>query len=43
VWTVHRLIGGTTWCARLRDDHKRVLNAGSPEHLSEYLEDEADR
>jgi hypothetical protein len=40
-WTVHRYIGGTVWCARRRDDHKRVLNADSPGHLAEYLELEA--
>jgi hypothetical protein len=38
IWTVQRLIGGTVWCARRRDDHKKVLNADSPEHLAEYLE-----
>jgi hypothetical protein len=40
IWTVHRLIGGTVWCARRRDDHKRVLNADSAQHLAEYLEAE---
>jgi hypothetical protein len=41
VWTVHRYIGGTLWCARRWDDHKRVLNAESAEELTGYLEDEA--
>jgi hypothetical protein len=40
IWTVRKLIGGTTWCARRRDDHGKVLNADSPEHLAEYLEAE---
>ncbi len=37
IWTVHRYIGGTVWCARRRDDHRKVLNADSAEHLTEYL------
>jgi len=41
IWTVHRVVGGTVWCARRRDDHKKVLNTDSAEHLAEYLEDEA--
>jgi hypothetical protein len=41
IWIVHKVIGGPTWCARRRDDHKKVLNAGSAEHLAEYLEAEA--
>jgi hypothetical protein len=41
VWTVHRYIGGTVWCARRRDDHQKVINADSPGHLGEYLEAEA--
>lgn len=40
IWIVHRHIGGPVWCARRRDDHKRVLNADSAEHLAEYLENE---
>lgn len=39
VWIVGKAIGGITWCARRRDDHKRVLNAGSADELAEYLED----
>jgi hypothetical protein len=39
VWIVYRLIGGPAWCARRRDDHKKVLNAGSAAELAEYLED----
>ena len=42
-WIVRRLYGGLVWCARRHDDHKRVLNADSAEHLAEYLEDEASR
>ncbi len=41
IWTVHRVVGGTVWCARRRDEHKKVLNTDSAEHLAEYLEDEA--
>ena len=41
VWKVRRLCGGPVWCARRRDDHKKVLNADSAAHLAEYLEDEA--
>jgi hypothetical protein len=43
IWIVHRVIGGPVWCARRRDDHKRVLNADSAEHLAEYLEAEVTR
>jgi hypothetical protein len=39
VWIVRKVIGGTTWCARRRDDHKKVLNAGSADELAEHLED----
>ncbi len=42
VWTVRRYIGGTVWCARRCDDHTRVLNAGSAEHLARYLAEAAD-
>ncbi len=37
------MVGGPVWCARRRDDHRKVLNADSAEHLAEYLEDEASR
>jgi hypothetical protein len=40
IWTVRKVIGGMTWCARRRDDHKRVLNADSAAELAEYLEDQ---
>jgi hypothetical protein len=40
VWYVPRVVGGTVWCARRWDDERHVLNAGSPEELSEYLEAE---
>lgn len=43
IWVVHRYIGGPVWCARRWDGTGRVLNAGCPEHLVEYLEDEASR
>jgi hypothetical protein len=36
-WAVPRYIGGTVWCARRHDDHKKVLNAGSPQHLVDEL------
>jgi hypothetical protein len=38
---VHRLYGGTVWCARRHDDHKKVINADSAAHLAEELEFEA--
>lgn len=39
VWYVPRAVGGgPTWHARRHGDHIRnVINAGTPEHLSEYL------
>jgi hypothetical protein len=39
IWTVHQYIGGTAWCARRRDDHSKIINAGNPSELAEYLED----
>jgi hypothetical protein len=41
-WTVQRYIGGTLWCARLHDNHKRVINADSAEQLEKRLR-EADQ
>ncbi len=41
VWVVTRVIGGPVWCARRHDDHKKILNADSAEHLAEYLKGEA--
>ena len=38
VWTVRQYIGGTAWCARRRDDHRTVINAGSPAELVKMLE-----
>ena len=38
IWTVHRYIGGTVWCARPHEDHKLVLNAGSAAELAEMIE-----
>jgi hypothetical protein len=43
IWVIHRAVGGITWCARRWDDEKQVLNADSPEHLAERLEDETVR
>jgi hypothetical protein len=43
VWTVPRLYGSTVWCARRHDDHRRVLNAGSPDELAGMLEAETQR
>ncbi len=40
VCVVHRAYGGPVWCARRWDDERRVLNAGSPDELAEYLEAE---
>jgi hypothetical protein len=37
VWVVNRVVGGPVWCARLWDDESRVLNAGTPDELVEYL------
>jgi hypothetical protein len=38
VWYVpHALDGGVTWCARLHDNHKIVLNANSPDELAEMI------
>jgi hypothetical protein len=39
IWVVPRVQGGPVWCARRRDDHRTVLNAGDPGTLAEYLED----
>jgi hypothetical protein len=33
-WIVHRVYGGSVWCARLHADHKTVLNAASPDDLA---------
>jgi hypothetical protein len=43
VWTVHKVVGGITWCARRRDDEKQVINAGSATELAERLTDAADQ
>jgi hypothetical protein len=43
VWYVPKAIGGMIWCARRRDDEKHVLNAASPDELTELLEAEAAR
>ncbi len=41
LWIVRRVVGGPVWCARRHDNHRLVLNADSPEHLAEALEDAA--
>jgi hypothetical protein len=41
IWAVPRVVGGTIWCARRRDDPRRVLNASSPDELAGHLEVEA--
>jgi hypothetical protein len=43
IWVVHRVVGGPVWCARRRDGTGKVLNAYSPEHLVEYIEDACSR
>jgi hypothetical protein len=43
VWTVHQVVGGTTWCARRRHNPGIVLNADSPDELAEQLEEAATR
>jgi hypothetical protein len=37
IWVIHKAVGGTIWCARRWDAEERVLNAGSPDELAEYL------
>lgn len=37
VWIVPLAAGGQTWCARRHDNHRKILNAHTPEHLAEYL------
>lgn len=41
IWVVNRVVGGPVWCARLWDDHQRLLHAGSPDELEEYLQEAA--
>ncbi len=47
IWIVPRAVGGPVWCARRRADRDaipaRVLNADSPKHLAEYLEEASSR
>ena len=43
IWTVPRAVGGTLWCARRRDNGKRVLNARGPDELVERIKAEASR
>src|SRR5258707_11193264 len=40
IWIVPRMVGYDVWCARRRDDPTLVLNADTPEHLAEVLEDQ---
>jgi hypothetical protein len=37
IWVVWRAYGGPLWCARRRDDEKRVLHADSPHQLARHL------
>jgi len=37
VWCVHRVYGGPVYCARRWDGSGDVLNADTPEHLSEQI------
>lgn len=39
IWVVPRVQGDTVWCARRRDDHQTVVNAGDPGTLAECVED----
>ena len=39
IWRVDRYLGGPVWCARPWGCTKPVLNAGSPKHLSEAIEE----
>jgi hypothetical protein len=41
IWVVYRVVGGNLWCARRRDDHRRLLHAGSDAQLGEKLEEVA--
>lgn len=43
VWVVYRVVGGNRWCARRRDDHRRLLHADTSDQLAEYLEDACSR
>ena len=43
IWVVHRVVGGTLWCARRWDDTGNALNADTPEELVALLEQEASR
>jgi hypothetical protein len=37
IWVVPRVIGGPVWCARLWDNKRKVLNAGTADELAEQL------
>ena len=39
IWVVRRVVGDPVWCARRRDNRRRVLNATSPDVLAEDLEE----
>jgi hypothetical protein len=39
VWIVLRVVGGPVWCAGRWDGTSQVLNADTPEHLTEYIEE----
>ena len=45
IWVVNRTHGGPVWCARRRDwkPGDPVINADTPGHLREYLEEAAEQ
>jgi hypothetical protein len=45
VWVVHRVVGGSVWCARRWDwqPGQPVLNEDSAEHLAEALAEQAEQ
>ena len=44
IWTVHHAVSRhTTWCARRWDGTGKTVNAYTPAHLAEYLEEQVTR
>jgi hypothetical protein len=39
IWRVDRYLGGPAWCARPRGCTRPVLNADTPKHLGEAIEE----
>lgn len=37
IWTVHRAVGNTLWCARPWADKSAVVNLDTADQLHEYL------